>query len=155
MYFYSLSLYNFSVLKRLSTQMEEDTVTEALTFIMVKSNMFNQSKLLPMEHQFPPFLLEITTITNHLQRNLPTVHSNPRMAHLNLPTKPRLPAMDHQVSPHMKPQNQAIVLLNLVIMPQNQVTMPQNQVIMPPNQVTMPPNQAIIPLFLVLRFMEI
>ena len=135
--------------------MEEDTITEALTFIMAKFSMFNQSKLLPMEHQFPPFLLEITTITNHLQRNLPTVHPNPRMAHLNLPTKPHLLVMDHQVSPHMKPQNQVIALLNLVIMPQNLAIMPQNQVIMPQNQVTMPQNQVIMLLFLVLRFMEI
>ena len=148
-------MHNFSVQKRLSTQMEEDTVTEALTFIMVKFSMFNLSKLSPMVPPFPPFLLEITTITNHLPRNLPTAHPNPRMAHLNLPTKPHLLAMDHQVSPHMKPQNQAIVLPNLVIIPQNQAIMPQNQVTMPQNQVTMPPNQVIMPLFLVLLFMEI
>ena len=141
-------MHNFSVQKRLSTQMEEDTVTEALTFIMVKFSMFNLSKLLPMVLQFLPFLLEITTITNHLPRNLPTAHPNPRMAHLNLPTKPHLLAMDHQVSPHMKPQNQAIVLPNLVIMPQNQAIMPQNQVTMPQNQVTMLQ-------FQVLPFMEI
>ena len=135
--------------------MEEVIVMGVQIFTMARFNMSNRWKLLLMELQLQPSLLQTTIITDHLQRNLPTVHQNLRMDHQSLLTKHRRLVMDLQVSPHMKPQNQVMMLLSLVTMPQNQVITHLNQVIIPRNQAMVPQNQVTMHLFLVLHFMVI